>query len=96
MMMRTMERGFQWRHQLQAAVETARVPLEELTSRAAELTPLLQQWHRAGLTKDTSTCLRLTDEGRFWASNILQALQELIPMLNTPSLTTDNPVRSGL
>lgn len=96
MMMRTMERGFQWRHQLQAAVETARVPLEELTSRAGELAPLLQQWHRVGLTKDSSTCLRLTDEGRFWASNILQALQELIQMLNTPSLKTDNPVRSGL
>ncbi|SUX86874.1 coproporphyrinogen III oxidase [Citrobacter koseri] len=31
MMMRTAERGFQWRHTLQAGIETARVPLDELT-----------------------------------------------------------------
>lgn len=91
MMMRTMERGFQWRHHLQAGVETARVALDELTPRAAELIPLLEQWHQAGLTKDASTCLRLTNEGRFWASNILQSLQELIPMLNTSLPQPINP-----
>ncbi|WP_437613401.1 heme anaerobic degradation radical SAM methyltransferase ChuW/HutW [Erwinia sp. V71] len=94
MMMRTMEQGFQWRNTLQACVETARVPLEELTPHASALTPLLNQWHQAGLTKDTSTCLRLTDEGRFWASNILQSLQELIQTLNMPPIAADKPARS--
>jgi len=86
MMMRTPEQGFQWRHALQAGVETARIPLTELTPLAAELAPLLAQWHKAGLTKDASDCIRLTREGRFWASNILQSLQELIQQLNTPRI----------
>ncbi|MFV8757310.1 hemin receptor, partial [Yersinia enterocolitica] len=30
-----------------------------------------------------SFCLRLTDSGRFWASNIMQALQNIIPSLIT-------------
>ena len=84
MMMRTQEHSFQWRHILQAGVETARIPLSELTPRAQELAPLLAQWHRAGLVKDASDCIRLTRDGRFWASNILQSLQELIQQLNTP------------
>ena len=89
MMMRTAERGFQWRHLLQSGVETARVPLDALTPHAAKLAPLLTQWHRAGLTLDDSTCLRLTNEGRFWASNILQSLDELIQTLNTPRIAAE-------
>ena len=89
MMMRTAERGFQWRHLLQSGVETARVPLDALTPHAAKLTPLLAQWHRAGLTRDDSTCLRLTNEGRFWASNILQSLDELIQALNAPRIAVE-------
>ena len=89
MMMRTAERGFQWRHLLQSGVETARVPLDALTPHAAKLAPLLAQWHRAGLTLDDSTCLRLTNEGRFWASNILQSLDELIQALNTPRIAAE-------
>lgn len=91
MMMRAAERGFQWRHTLQAGVETARVPLDELTPRAGELAPLLAQWHQAGLTRDASTCLRLTNEGRFWASNILQSLDELIQHLNAPRIAVEQP-----
>ncbi|MTH44782.1 heme anaerobic degradation radical SAM methyltransferase ChuW/HutW [Intestinirhabdus alba] len=91
MMMRTAERGFQWRHTLQAGVETARVPLDELTPHAARLAPLLSQWHRAGLTRDASTCLRLTNEGRFWASNILHSLDALIQELNTPRNAIETP-----
>ncbi|EGR7293978.1 heme anaerobic degradation radical SAM methyltransferase ChuW/HutW [Salmonella enterica] len=91
MMMRTAERGFQWRHTLQSGVETARVPLEALTPHAARLAPLLAQWHRAGLTLDDSTCLRLTNEGRFWASNILQSLDELIQELNAPHIAVETP-----
>lgn len=86
MMMRTVDPGFQWRHTLQAGVETARVPLDELTPHAGQLAPLLSQWHSAGLIRDTSSCLRLTDEGRFWASNILQSLQDLIQQLSQPKI----------
>ena len=86
MMMRTVDPGFQWRHKLQAGVETARVPLDELTPHAGQLAPLLSQWHSAGLIRDTSSCLRLTDEGRFWASNILQSLQDLIQQLSQPKI----------
>ncbi|AWV27954.1 heme anaerobic degradation radical SAM methyltransferase ChuW/HutW [Citrobacter portucalensis] len=91
MMMRTAERGFQWRHTLQAGIETARVPLDELTPHAQKLAPLLTQWHHAGLTRDASTCVRLTNEGRFWASNILQSLDELIQELNAPRIAVEQP-----
>lgn len=77
MMMRTAGRS-EWHYPLQAGVESARVPLDELTPHAEKLAPLLAQWHQAGLTLDVSTCLRLNNEGRFWASNILQSLDELI------------------
>lgn len=91
MMMRTADRGFQWRHTLQAGVETARVALDALTPHAAKLAPLLTQWHKAGLTQDDSTCLRLTNEGRFWASNILQSLDDLIQELNAPRIAVETP-----
>lgn len=91
MMMRTAGGHFQWRHTLQAGVETARVPLDALTPHAARLAPLLAQWHRAGLTQDETTCLRLTNEGRFWASNILQSLDELIQELNAPRIAVETP-----
>lgn len=91
MMMRTAERGFQWRHVLQSGIETARVPLDALTPHAAKLAPLLAQWHQAGLSQDGSTCLRLTNEGRFWASNILQSLDDLIQELNAPRIAVETP-----
>ena len=84
MLMRTNDPHYQWRHVLQAGIETARIPLNELTPYADALAPLLAQWHQVGLTRDASTCLRLTNEGRFWASNLLQSLQELVYELNTP------------
>ncbi|MEC5318184.1 heme anaerobic degradation radical SAM methyltransferase ChuW/HutW [Brenneria populi subsp. brevivirga] len=71
-----------WQHQLQAGIEIGRVRLTQLTRRAGELQPLLSQWHQAGLIRDDSTCLRLTDDGRFWANNLMQALQQIIPQLN--------------
>ena len=90
MMMRTTDPQYQWRHQLQASIETARVVLDQFTPHASMLTPLLQQWHQVGLTQDDSCCLRLTNEGRFWASNILQSLQELIVELNSPQFADLN------
>ena len=85
------ERNAQWRHTLQSGVETARVPLDELTPHAEKLAPLLAQWHQKGLSRDASTCLRLTNEGRFWASNILQSLNELIQVLNAPAIVREKP-----
>lgn len=86
MMMRTSGNRSQWRQPLQAGVENARIPLDELTPDAEKLKPLLAQWHRAGLTHDATTCLRLTNEGRFWASNILQSLDELLQQLDLPRI----------
>lgn len=91
MMSRSADPNYQWRHILQAGIETARVPLDELTPHAAKLAPLLSQWHQAGLTRDASSCLRLTNEGRFWASNILQSLNELIQTLNAPHIAVEKP-----
>ncbi|MDQ5892572.1 heme anaerobic degradation radical SAM methyltransferase ChuW/HutW [Pectobacterium aquaticum] len=71
-----------WQHQLQAGIEVGRIKLPQLTQHARELQPLLSQWHQAGLTCDDSTCLRLTNDGRFWANNLMQALQQIIPQLN--------------
>ena len=91
MIMRNAERNAQWRHTLQSGIETARVPLDELTPHAEKLAPLLAQWHQKGLSRDASTCLRLTNEGRFWASNILQSLNELIQVLNAPAIALEKP-----
>lgn len=92
MMMQTTDPQYQWRHQLQAGIETARVTLDKFTPHAQQLAPLLQQWHQSGLTQDASSCLRLTNEGRFWASNILQSLQELITELNLPQPTVERTI----
>lgn len=46
---------------------------------------------KKGLSRDASTCLRLTNEGRFWASNILQSLNELIQVLNAPAIVREKP-----
>lgn len=89
MMTRTVDPHFQWRHTLQAGLEKGRVPLDELTPQAAELQPLLAQWQQCGLLKDDSTCLRLTREGRFWASNLLTALQTLIAQMNSVPVMTN-------
>lgn len=83
MRMYTAERHLRWQTTLQAGIETARIPLDQITPLADQLSPLLAQWHQAGLTRDASTCVRLTNEGRFWASNLLQSLNELIQLLNT-------------
>lgn len=87
MMTRTAEANYHWRHDLQAGIETGRIPLDRITPHAAQFAPLLKQWHQSGLTLDDSTLVRLTHEGRFWASNILQSLQQLIAQANAPHPT---------
>lgn len=84
MMSRTTDSGFRWRHELQAGIECGRVDLAKLSPQATLLSPLLNQWYQAGLVEDDFLCMKLTNEGRFWASNLLTSLQQLILQLNTP------------
>ncbi|EKN3444328.1 heme anaerobic degradation radical SAM methyltransferase ChuW/HutW [Yersinia enterocolitica] len=72
-----------WRAKLQSGIEVGRLDLSELITDPYPLMPLIAQWHQSHLLKDDSFCLRLTDSGRFWASNIMQALQNIIPSLIT-------------
>lgn len=73
-----------WLHQLQAGIEVGRVNLPALTSQAELLEPLLMQWQQAGLLINERGYARLTPSGRFWSSNLLQALQQLLLALNNP------------
>lgn len=75
-----------WRAKLQNGIEIGRLDLRELLADPQPLIPLVTQWHQSHLLKDSSFCLRLTDSGRFWASNMMQALQQLIP----PLITTES------
>lgn len=90
LIMRNAERNAQWRHTLQSGVETARVPLDELTPHAENSR---RYWPNGTkrLKSRCSTRLRLTNEGRFWASNILQSLNELIQVLNAPAIMREKP-----
>lgn len=72
-----------WRAKLQSGIEVGRLDLSKLVANPNPLMPLIAQWHQCHLLKDNSFCLRLTDSGRFWASNMMQALQHLIPSLIT-------------
>ncbi|MDA5498157.1 heme anaerobic degradation radical SAM methyltransferase ChuW/HutW [Yersinia aleksiciae] len=75
-----------WRAKLQSGIELGRLDLSELIANPYPLMPLVAQWHQHNLLRDNTFCLRLTDSGRFWASNMMQALQQLIPSL----ITTEN------
>ncbi len=68
----------QWRVSLQSGVEKGRIPLDKIIINAQLLQPLLSQWHQAGLLYTDSSCMRLTNKGRFWSSQILRILQELL------------------
>ncbi len=56
-----------------------------------KLAPLLAQWHQKGLIRDASTCLRLTNEGRFWEAIFCSLLNELIQVLNAPAIVREKP-----
>ncbi|WP_081299482.1 heme anaerobic degradation radical SAM methyltransferase ChuW/HutW [Gilliamella apicola] len=73
-----------WLHKLQAGIEKGRVDLTQLTNQAELFDPLIKQWHEVGLLQNEDRCLRLTLSGRFWSSNIVQALQQLLLQLNNP------------
>ncbi|MCO6504600.1 MAG: heme anaerobic degradation radical SAM methyltransferase ChuW/HutW [Snodgrassella sp.] len=73
-----------WLYQLQAGIEQGRVDLPMLTAQSALLDPLIDQWQQSGLLVNDARCLRLTPSGRFWSSNLLQALQQILLQLNNP------------
>ncbi|WVD65369.1 heme anaerobic degradation radical SAM methyltransferase ChuW/HutW [Orbus sturtevantii] len=75
-----------WLHRLQGGIEAGRVDLNALTIHANQLLPLIKQWHQVGLLMSDHLILRLTTSGRFWASNLLFALQKLLMVLNEPEL----------
>lgn len=87
-MMMTKSLGKQsfWHHQLQAGIEQGRIDLGEITPFAEKLTPLLSQWQQCNIIQSDSTLVRLTNEGRFWASHLLTSLQEIIPKLTAHSV----------
>lgn len=90
MIMRNAERNAQWRHTCSRA-------LKRRVYRWTNLRHMPKNSRRywpsgtKGLSRDASTCLRLTNEGRFWASNILQSLNELIQVLNAPAIALEKP-----
>ncbi|WP_411705923.1 heme anaerobic degradation radical SAM methyltransferase ChuW/HutW [Edaphovirga cremea] len=83
MMMTQSNTEHNWRAKLQSGIEVGRLDLGELLDNPQPLMPLIAQWHEHHLLKDAGFCLRLTNHGRFWASNLMQALQQLIPPLIT-------------
>lgn len=74
----------EWLYQLQAGIEKGRVDLTKLTEQYHLFAPLIKQWHQVGLLENEDYCIRLTLSGRFWSSNIVQALQQLLLQLNNP------------
>lgn len=83
MMMTQSNTEHNWRAKLQSGIEVGRLDLGELLDNPQPLMPLIAQWHEYHLLKDAGFCLCLTHNGRFWASNLMQALQQLIPPLIT-------------
>lgn len=73
-----------WLYKLQAGIEKGRIDLNGLTDHAELFDPLIEQWYQVGLLKNQAHCLQLTLSGRYWSSNILQALQQLLLQLNNP------------
>ncbi|MWN89977.1 heme anaerobic degradation radical SAM methyltransferase ChuW/HutW [Gilliamella sp. Pra-s65] len=74
----------EWLYQLQAGIEKGRIDLTQLTEHFQLFDPLIHQWYQVGLLQNKSYCMLLTLSGRFWSSNILQALQQLLLQLNNP------------
>jgi putative heme utilization radical SAM enzyme HutW len=70
-----------WRLDLQGGIEGGRYDLSRIITDTLPLEPLLQQWQQRGLMHSDGPRFTLTPAGRFWASNVLQALQTLVPQL---------------
>ncbi len=93
--MRNAERNAQWRHTLQSGVK-------QLVYRWMNLRHMPKNSRRYGSMapkrlKPRCVNLPAADyEGRFWASNILQSLNELIQVLMRQRLCVKNHNRSDL
>lgn len=74
-----------WRLDLQGGIEAGRYDLSRIVEDPLPLEPLLEQWQQCGLMNRHGARFDLTPAGRFWASNMLQALQDLIPQLTLRS-----------
>jgi len=70
-----------WRLDLQGGIEAGRYDLSRIVEDPLPMAPLLQQWQHCGLMHSEGPRFHLTPAGRFWASNMLQALQILVPQL---------------
>lgn len=75
-----------WQQKLQGQIEIGRIDLTTLTDKPELLNPLINQWHHRGLLTDNSHCLRLSTIGRFWARNMLPALQKVLTQINSSNL----------
>jgi len=84
-----------WLRKLQGGIEAGRVDLNDLTDHAEQLLPLVKQWCKAGLLMNDDLLMSLTVSGRFWASNLLFALQKLLMQLNEPDLNKKQMVNSS-
>ncbi|WP_407647046.1 heme anaerobic degradation radical SAM methyltransferase ChuW/HutW [Erwinia tracheiphila] len=70
-----------WLHSLQGGIDAGRLDLTTLVPMPERLQKLVEQWYQSGLLKDASLCLRLTNDGRFWANNLMQSLAEIVMQL---------------
>lgn len=75
---------YRWRLDLQGGIDAGYYDLARVLDDPTPLLPLLQQWQQCGLLRLNGARFHLTADGRFWASNLLQALQTLIPPLLLP------------
>lgn len=75
---------YRWRLALQGGIDSGFCDLLQVLDNPAPLLPLLEQWQQRGLLRLNGSRFHLTPDGRFWASNLLQALQTLIPQLLLP------------
>jgi anaerobilin synthase len=82
MMMFQAGKQLPWLHQLQGMIEAGRLDLAPLTSYSQQLMPLIKQWYQVGLLTSDERCTKLTIDGRYYASNLLSALQNLLMQLN--------------
>ncbi|TEA28151.1 heme anaerobic degradation radical SAM methyltransferase ChuW/HutW [Candidatus Schmidhempelia bombi] len=92
MMMFQAAKPLQWLHQLQGMIEAGRLDLALLTPHSQQLMPLIKQWYQVGLLTSDERCTKLTIDGRYYASNLLSALQHLLMQLNESTTTTPTSI----
>lgn len=85
-MMTRRSADYHWRMAIQGGLDTGYCDLSAILPDPTQLMPLLTQWQTCGLLSCQSEgTFTLTTEGRFWASNMLDALQQIIPVIRQAS-----------